>query len=489
MASSSLYDEVPYRTIAAPTTHPERLATIATLYGLSPAPPARCRVLEIGCGNANNLIPMAASLPGSTFVGIDLAGSAIDAGNAFAAPLGLKNLSLLQKDLMAIGPEFGTFDYIIAHGLYAWVPDPVRDKLLAVCRANLAPHGVAYVSYNTYPAGHLRKMVREIAMYLTGKVEDPLEREKRARMFLTTLSQVRPLSGENGAVIAKGAAKVLEMTRHSLLHDTFAETYSPVYFHELVEHAAAHRLQYLGEAEYWETDDRILQPEDHAALRQVAGDPRIVKEQYIDFLNARGFRQTLLVRAEEPVAPRPARAGLEKLLVATRAHPTSTGVDVESAEEVEFRTPEGVSMKTGHRPVKRILNALEQAWPHPVPFRNLPAEGVTAQELTDFILGLYGSWLVELYASPPDFVREPGPRPSTTRLARLQLSQRDLVTNQLHREVRMDGETTKALLRLLDGTRDRAAILRDLRAIDPAMGDEALEAGLKKLAGLALLVS
>jgi SAM-dependent methyltransferase len=489
MTDANLYDEVPYRTIATPTAHPERLATIATLFGLSPARPARCRVLEIGCGNANNLIPMAFSLPESTFVGIDLAGSAIEAGRAFAASLDLKNLSLLQKDLTSIGPEFGSFDYIIAHGLYAWVPPPVRDKLLSVCRANLSPQGVAYVSYNTYPAGHLRKMVREMVLYLMGPVDDPVEREKRARKVLGNLAQVRPLSGENGKVIANGAAKLLEMRRESLLHDALSGVYAPAYFHEFVEHASTHRLQYLGEAEFWEMDDRILQPEDEEAIRSVAGDPRIVKEQYLDFLNARGFRQTLLCRAEEAVQRQPVRLALEKLYVTTRAHPATKGFRVESAEEVEFRTSEGVSMKTGHVPIKRILTALEQAWPHSVPYSNLPGEGISAPELAEFILGLYGSWLIELYASPPSFVREAGPRPTTTRLARLQLGRRDLVTSQLHMEVRMEGETTKALLGLLDGTRDRAAILRDLQRVDPKMSPEALEAGLQKLADLALLTS
>ncbi len=485
MTDANLYDEVPYRTIATPTVHPERLATIATLYGLSPVRPARSRVLEIGCGNANNLIPMAFNNPESEFIGVDLAGSAIEAGRAFAAPLGLKNLTLLQKDLMEIGPEFGSFDYIFAHGLYAWVPPPVRDKLLGICRSNLSERGVAYVSYNTYPAGYLRRMVREMALYLIGPVADPGEQEKRARKVLANLAQVRPLSGEQGKVIASSAAKLLEMRRESLLHDALAEAYAPVYFHEFAAHASAHRLQYLGEAEFWESDDRSLLPEDEEAIRSVPGDPRIAKEQYLDFLNARAFRQSLLCRAEAPVQRQPVPSTLEKMYVTTRAHPVSKGFAVESAEEVEFRTSEGVSMKTGHVPIKRILYALEQAWPHSVPFSKIPVEGIGVPETIQFVFGLYGSWLVELNVSPPSFVRQAGPRPTTTALARLQVGRRELVT----KEVRMDGDTTKALLGLLDGTRDRAAILRDLQRVDPKMSPEALEAGLQKLADLALLTS
>jgi tRNA G46 methylase TrmB len=73
MADQTLtaYDEVLYPSYTHNQTHPDRLATIATLFGLTPAPVERCRVLELGCGNGSNLVPMAYGLPGSEFVGID----------------------------------------------------------------------------------------------------------------------------------------------------------------------------------------------------------------------------------------------------------------------------------------------------------------------------------------------------------------------------------------------------------------------------------
>jgi SAM-dependent methyltransferase len=489
MSSANLYDEIPYRTVASPTTHPGRFATIAALFGVKSAPPERCRVLEIGCGDANNLVPMAFSLPKSTFVGIDLAAAPIAAGMAFADRAGLRNLTLQQKNLLDLTPEFGTFDYIIAHGLYAWVPMEVREKLMAVCRSNLAPGGVAYVSYNTYPGCRLREVAREMALYLTGAVEDPFEREKRARKFLGLLRRPRPVTGDNGAIVSKWTGRLFDMSRDALIHDDLTETYRPVYFHEFAEHAARHRLQYLGEAEYREMDDRLLAPEEAEALRDVAGQPRVVREQYLDFLRLKGFRQTLLCREEDAVAPRAQESGLKKLFVTTRARVTTKTPDFAGDGEVEFRTTENISMKTGHRAIKSVLKALDDAWPHPVRFEELPAEGVSPQELSEFILSLYSSWLLELSVSPPSFVRLPGPRPSTSKLCRLQIERRDLVTNGFHEDVRMDGELTKAIVGLLDGTRDREELLRGLLPIDPKMNAEALEAGLIRLAGLALLTA
>src|SRR4051794_28172981 len=98
------YDAVNYPTYALPQGHPDRLATIATLFGMTPASFERCRVLEVACSDGGNLIPMAYAQPDSTFVGIDLAGTAIAQGQRDIAALGLKNIELHFADLMEFSP-------------------------------------------------------------------------------------------------------------------------------------------------------------------------------------------------------------------------------------------------------------------------------------------------------------------------------------------------------------------------------------------------
>jgi SAM-dependent methyltransferase len=132
-------------------THPDRLAAMARLFGMRPAPVTACRVLELGCGSGANLIPQAYYLPESRFTGIDMAAEPIAVARAMAGDLGLSNIDLRVADLRDLGTEVGEFDYIFAHGLYSWIPADVRDRLLAVCSERLAPQGVAFVSYNVYP--------------------------------------------------------------------------------------------------------------------------------------------------------------------------------------------------------------------------------------------------------------------------------------------------------------------------------------------------
>ena len=114
------YDSVPYTSFAYAYTHPDLLCVLGRLFGLSPAPPKRCRVLELGCASGGNLIPMAELLPDSSFVGIDRSRVQIDRGRALVGELGLANIELSQGDIMRLDTQaLGSFDYVICHGVFA----------------------------------------------------------------------------------------------------------------------------------------------------------------------------------------------------------------------------------------------------------------------------------------------------------------------------------------------------------------------------------
>src|SRR6185503_10934875 len=160
------YDALPYPLLAHAQTHPAWLATLAVVHGLRPAPVEHCRVLEIGCASGSNLIPFACEMDGSEFVGIDLSSRQVAEGQEFIRALGLRNIRLQAQDLLDFD-DAGTFDYIIAHGLYSWVPQTVRDRLMDICRRHLAPQGVAFISFNAYPGWQGLNMVRDLMLYRT----------------------------------------------------------------------------------------------------------------------------------------------------------------------------------------------------------------------------------------------------------------------------------------------------------------------------------
>src|ERR1044072_7078734 len=95
MMEATAYDKLSYPGRAYHVTRPDHLATLGTLYGMAPARPSRCRLLEIGCGIGNNLLPMAHQYPDSTFIGIHLSRGEIEQGLRHISALHLAKVSLL----------------------------------------------------------------------------------------------------------------------------------------------------------------------------------------------------------------------------------------------------------------------------------------------------------------------------------------------------------------------------------------------------------
>ncbi len=179
------YDEVPYSSFTFPQTRPDRLATLAAFLGMRPAPPERCRVLELGCGDGTNLISFAYILPDSRFVGIDLGQRHIEDAKNAATELGLTNLEFHCEDVMNFSRErYGEFDYIIAHGLFSWVPEAVRTKILKIYAECLTPQGVGHISFNAYPGCKTREMLWDMMKYYTdGDRRSDAEGRRRHSVF------------------------------------------------------------------------------------------------------------------------------------------------------------------------------------------------------------------------------------------------------------------------------------------------------------------
>jgi SAM-dependent methyltransferase len=494
---SFAYDQVLYPGMPLPQTHPDRLATIAGLFGMAPAPAGNCRVLELGCGDGGNLIPMALTLPASVFTGIDLAEPAIARGCALVHTLGLENITLRRLDLMGAGPDLGEFDYIIAHGLYSWVPAEVRDRLLSLCRTHLAPQGVAYVSYNTCPGFGRHRMFREMMLYRVRGVEDPMSRVEQAVQLIGSLAECRPENKRAPVLFEDELKHLSECEPWLLYHDDLADTNYAPYFHEFAAHAERHQLGYLGEADFLEMQDDIYPEPVIRALRQFAGDDALVKEQYLDFIKGRPFRQTLLCREEVALDRRPRPEQIVGLHLASAARPVSPVPDLRPGVFEEFRGPRGAALKTDDPHAKAALCRLGEIWPRSLRFPELLAAGGEPASLAEILFQGCRAGLLEAYTNPPRFAAHAGERPAASPLSRVQSQQGTLVTTLRHTTVELEDTTDRCLLLLLDGTRNRDALAGGLRAFlrslaKPEAGDisaELLEMRLERLAKQALLLA
>ena len=472
------YDAILYPGRALAQAHPDRLATLATLFGMKPLGVEACRVLELGCGDGINVISVAQGLPTAECIGIDLAGAGIDKGQGIIKHLGLRNVDLQQFDIMDVGDEFGKFDYIIAHGIYSWIPTPVRDKLLAICKANLTENGVAYISYNTFPGCHLRQMVRGMMRFHVSEIDDPRQKIDQGRAlvkFLSESSAEEP--GFYRSILSKEYERVSQQLESSVFHDDLSDVNHPVYFHEFVKHATQHGLQYLAEAQFFEMQSGLFDRETVDVVNRMA-DSRIAKEQYLDFLKCRSFRQTLLVHNEQKLDLDIHPEKLTEFYIASPIRPEKELNNIGSSSVETFLGPNKSSIKVDKPLVKAALVLLGNAWPQAIHFSELLSQarefvGNVSQDLLasekedihalgQVLLRAYAAGIIELHVSAPTFVTEPSQRPRASSLARLQAEGEGSMINLRHHNVQVEAPMSRALLRLLDGSRDRAALLDDL---------------------------
>ncbi len=470
------YDEVPYESHPFSQTHPDRLAVVASLFGLRPPPVPRCRVLELGCASGGNLIPMAEQLPEARFVGVDLSARQIEDGRQVVRHLGLTNVDLRHASILDVDEGYGTFDYLICHGVYSWVPPPVRDKILEIAARQIAPNGVAYVSYNTYPGWYMRGTIREMMRYHAANFASPVTRTRQARALLDFLATSVPESGGAYAALLKSE---LETVRHQadsyLFHEHLEEVNDPVFFYQFIERARAKGLQYLGEARIASMALSNFEPDVAKTLRMLATD-QVQAEQYMDFLRNRMFRQTLLCRAGTPVKWTVRPESLRRLYLASRCEPVDGPVDPRKEDRVTFRAPGGATLATAQPLLKSALLRLRECWPQTLGLdrlRELAREGASepgaprppAEEdrgrLGVGMLNAYLSGLVDLHAAPVPCVPTVSERPAASPLARWQAARGSRVTNRRHETVRLT-ELEGRLLSLLDGQHDRADLLKEL---------------------------
>ena len=469
------YDEMPYDSHPYAQSHPSRLAVVATLFGLSPPPVETARVLELGAAAGGNLLTIGEAFPGARLVGVDYSARQVEDGKKWVAAAGVGNVELRHASILDIDESYGEFDYVIAHGVFSWVPTEVREKILAVCEKHLAPNGVAYVSYNTYPGWHMRGMIRDMMRYHAGRFKTPGEQVGQARALLDFLASSCRQEGPYSALLKSELESVKNQADHYLYHEHLEHVNDPVYFHQFVEQAGRHGLRFLGEARVGTMVTGNFGPDIEKALKRVAAD-QIQTEQYMDFLRNRMFRETLLVRQDQVPNWSIKPESIGGLHVASSGRPAGPGEpDIHSEATVQYKTRSGMTLSTGRPLLKAAMAVLGRRWPETTPYPELVREArvvlggpADPADTPNLALGLANTYiasdLIELHAAPVAFARTAGEKPTALRSARARI---DLggaaVANRRHELVKLT-DLDLRLVPLLDGTRTRAELIDALAA-------------------------
>lgn len=480
------YDATPYNSDAFPQSAPGQLAAIAHVFGLDAPPVSTARVLEIGCAAGGNLIPFAAMHPKAQVVGIDLSQVQIDDGRMRVAALELDNLELLAGDVAQMDSAvLGQFDFVIAHGVYSWVPANVQDAVLAALRDLLTPRGVGYVSYNVYPGWKVKEVMRDAMLLASGASANPDDKVREARAMADFLEDVAPADGVMARVLAEFRARDEGFGDSYLLHDELEAFNAPCYFYEMVGRAAGHGLTFLAEAR-----PETMFPANHGPkvaefLNEKCGGVRVLVEQYLDFVANRTFRESLLVHAErEPQIRYGVDAGRYARLHFAAQTPAVDGPTVMDQSRQEYEVADGATLFTNDPGLKAALEALNSRWPWTMSHEELvesarqrltSAGFRPSANLGEHIGGLVGVLIEQGHvryrldpvlperSSPDTPLRLAEP---VRRMAELSRADADATVFNLWHEPLLLTPFDRQLLPLLDGTRDCDGLVDAILAID-----------------------
>ena len=299
----TIYSELGYKSMPFPYTTPATLEAYAALVGISAPNPKTARVLELGATYGGNIISQALFNPDATFVGIELSQEQVEKGNEVIANAGLTNVSLIQSDIASIGSEIGTFDYIIAHGVYSWVDDGVKEALLRLIDEHLAEDGIAYVSYNTYPGWHTMEEVRQLMMFSNrdktqfNHKEKVLHGKTIGSIVGSQILKYDNLKERNSKFL--GALRsVMQKDEYYVGHDHLEPNNDPVYFYQFNDHLAAHNLAYLCDADLTLSMVRSFDADIADTLDKLAPNDHVAQEQYLDFMLDTTFRKSIICKAK-----------------------------------------------------------------------------------------------------------------------------------------------------------------------------------------------
>jgi methyltransferase-like protein len=474
------YDEVPYDSYPFFESHPDNLAAVAKLLGLNPPPVNRARVLELGSSSGGNIVPMAENLPDAHFIGVELGTRQVAIGRKIVEELGLKNVEIREANILDIDQSYGKFDYIIVHGVYSWVPDNVQDKILAICKENMTPDGVAYISYNTLPGWHMRGMIRDMMRYHATRFGTPDQRLAQSRALLDFLVKaVGDAETPYSVLLKREAEHIANQADYYLYHEHLEDVNSPIYFHQFAERLEKKGLRFLGEASL-----RMMVPghyprEIEQILQRVSNNI-IQMEQYMDFLRNRTFRMSLVCHGDKMPTYAISPDRLNGLYIGTSLRPKEPVPEAGAAEPLVFPAANDSSVTVRDPLVKAAMLEMVAVWPNGIRFEELretarkrlnPGAPITdairaadTGNLGQSLLQMYTAGvarLIEIKARELRLATAVSDKPMVSPLARMQARDGKMATTPKHESVNL-GPFEKFVTQRLDGTRNHEALIAEL---------------------------
>lgn len=470
-SAPNAYDTLPYPPYSFPATHLGRLGAIGRIFGLPASEPTKARVLELGCGTGTNTLAMAQLYTEAEFVGIDYSAKQIEIASHALNATGLKNVRFITADFSKLEEDLGKFDFIIVHGIYSWVPVPVREAILRISSENLKPEGIAYVSYNCLPGWRMRGALRDMMIMHTEGISDMPSKVAQAKALLKFLSESCSQESAYGKYLSQELNMVGTCDDSYIAHEFLENENEAFYFMDFIKEAAKHGLTYLSDADPATMIADNL-PEKAAQTLKSLNLNLLATEQYMDFVRNRTFRSTLLCHPNSALSRNLSPEKLEGLSVSSLI---SLKQPFENGNPAVFACAGGVELSANDpltaevfsmiakqgRQARSISEMLDAEIPALIKKLRPNDKAGFRAAIGQIILKGYLKKLVDLTLGPVATLKASSPNPEAFPLARWQAANGlRLSTNRLEM-LNADSFVAKVVT-LADGSRDRAGLISGL---------------------------
>lgn len=278
---------------------PHNLRLVAALNGFPPPPIDDFDYLELGCGNGDTLVTLAAAFPNARFVGVDFNEEHVAFAKDLASRGNVPNVRFLRRDFAELAhDDLPAFHYIAAFGVLSWVAPDKWRAAVEVSRQKLAPGGLFYASYNSMPGWAAIEPLRHLLVDTSRGVEGTsLDRAKQG----VELAKILALGGASFFATNPAATRMLERLSvarpNYVVHEYFHAHWRSMYFGDVARELHEHDLHFVGQLPLYLNYRDLTIPPALMELFKLIED-RLVFEGLKDYVVNEYFRRDLYVKGE-----------------------------------------------------------------------------------------------------------------------------------------------------------------------------------------------
>lgn len=264
------------------------------------------RYCELGCGVAETALTIAAANPRSEVWAFDFNPAHIARASAIASAAGLANAHVEEASFEDLArsdrSDLGQFDYIVLHGVWAWVSAANRRHIVQFIGRRLKPGGLVYVTYNALPGWSSMMPLQRLIAMVAGTSMD-----RSDRRTLAAIDTAKAYLEAGSDLITTEMLERLDKQRNDgnaayLSHEYLNEHWSPCYQIDVARDLAEAKLSYAAAASIFENfPDLSLTAAQRELLAQT---PAMLAETAKDFFMARKFRCDIYIRGSRAIPER-----------------------------------------------------------------------------------------------------------------------------------------------------------------------------------------